>query len=411
MGSARGSTGVETDLAAALEALEGWLDRNGVTGYDPYDVKGLEFVTRPRTLAQHARRFMVLGAEALAPLTVRRALRVEPTRNAKGLGLLAEAYRLRYEVTGGQEYLRRAIDLANWLLEHPSVGYSGLAWGYPFDWQSRVFIPSDTPSAVVSSTVGHALWGLYETTDEERYLDACRSICEFFLEDLHIDVVGDEATCFSYTPVDRFHVHNANLFVSEFLIRVGRRMQEERLTESGAQALRYTLSEQNPDGSLCYWGSDQDDRCRVDHYHSGFEIRSLHRIWRLTQDEEVEGALRRYVDFYCAHLFDDQLRPKWTPTRRYPVNIHSCAEAILCHATLAADFERSRAYLNRTLEWTLRSMRNADGSFVYMRRRLGPLRWTSRIPYLRWGQAWMFLALATARMKLRQPAPPPPADT
>ncbi len=388
--------GFEDVLAEALEDLEQWLHRNGTAGYDPYDVKGLDFVACPRTAGERAKRFLTLGAEEFAPLTVRRQLRVEPTINAKGLGLLTEAYRLRYGATGDGQYLTRAIELAEWLLEHPSPGYSGLCWGYPFDWQSRVFIPKDTPSSVVSATVGHALWGLHETTGNDEYLHACVEICRFFLRDLNVDELGSDRICFSYTPIDRFHVHNANLLVSEFLLRIGASVGADGFTDTGTRALGYALSEQNADGSLCYWARDQDATCRTDHYHSGFDIRSLYGIWQVTGERRVREALTRYYDFYCRQLFDDQYRVLYTPTRRYPINVHSCAEAILCHSTVAREFPEAAEYVRQVAAWTVEHMQNADGSFAYMIRRLGPIRWTNRIPYVRWGQAWMFRALATA---------------
>jgi hypothetical protein len=38
----------------------------------------------------------------------------------------------------------------------------------------------------------------------------------------------------------------------------------------------------------------------------------------------------------------------------------------------------------------MKNMRSPDGSFFYQRHRLA----TNRTPYMRWGQAWMFRALA-----------------
>jgi hypothetical protein len=38
----------------------------------------------------------------------------------------------------------------------------------------------------------------------------------------------------------------------------------------------------------------------------------------------------------------------------------------------------------------MKNMAAADGSFYYQRHRL----WTNRVPYMRWGQAWMLRALA-----------------
>jgi hypothetical protein len=71
--------------------------------------------------------------------------------------------------------------------------------------------------------------------------------------------------------------------VAEFLIKVGKEISDEQFIELGSKAVNYALSEQNKDGSICYWGKDQDNQCHIDHYHSGFEIRCLYSIWKCTR--------------------------------------------------------------------------------------------------------------------------------
>jgi len=84
-----------------------------------------------------------------------------------------------------------------------------------------------------------------------------------------------------------------------------------------------------------------------------------------------------------------------TPRSLYPINIHSCAEAILCHSTLAPDFPEAAGYLRRCVPWILQTMQHSEGWFVYMVRKTKPgFDWKLKIPYIRWGQAWMLRALA-----------------
>jgi len=386
------------DLRAAVRQsiarLDGWLAGNGWAGYDPYDLPGQAAFIRPAGRPARLLRRLVLRAGFYFPRALRRLFRVPPAVNAKGMGLLAEGYRLLYEAAGEERHLRRAQEALAWLEANPSPGYAGLCWGYPFDWQSRVLIPRGTPSSVVSATVGHSFWGFYRMTGERRYLDACRSICEFFLHDLHVDRFDGGQICFSYTPVDTFHVHNANLFAADFLVRVGLAAHEDRYVDHGMQAAAYTLGQQNADGSICYWSRDQEPTCRVDHYHSGFEIRCLHGVWQATADARVRRALEAYYAFYRERLFQGAV-PKMTPAQLYPVDIHSCAEAILCPTTLAPDFPQAWDGLRRTVPWILREMQQREGWFIYRIVRLpGGVRFRIRIPYIRWGQAWMLRSLA-----------------
>ncbi len=227
----------------SVQRLHGWLLTNGWEGYDPYDIRGLPRFIHPKSVSDRALRYISRRSELLFPYAVRRIFRVRPAVNAKGMALFAEAYRLLYESTGHEPYLRRGMEALEWLVAHRNDRLSHFCWGYPFDWQSRVLIPKGTPSSVVSATAGHAFWGFYRMTGDARYLDVCRSICEFFINDLNIDHLRGNKLCFSYTPIDHFHVHNANLFAAEFLIRIGLETDATNYVDYGMRAVAYALSE------------------------------------------------------------------------------------------------------------------------------------------------------------------------
>jgi rhamnogalacturonyl hydrolase YesR len=379
----------------SVARLDNWITRNGWAGYDPYDLKQhpILMISKPKSIGRALRAgFLVL--DILFPIILRRVLGIPREVNAKAMGLFSAGYQILYEATGEERYLNKAEEALTWLEENPSQGYAGLCWGQPFAWQSRVYIPENTPSSVVSAIAGDAFWRFYRMTDQDSYLDKCRSICEVFLSDLNIDEFQNGGICFSKTTVDRFHTHNGNLFVADFLLRVGRALHRKDYIETAWKAVAYTLSEQNDDGSLCYWGRDQADQCIIDHYHSGFEIRCLYSIWKTTDDMNVYEALRKYYRFYCEKLFTSSGIPKIRPNSLYPVNIHACAEAILCQSILAPDFPEAQVYLQKCVPWIVNTMQHPDGWFIYMIRKLGWLRWKQKIPYIRWGQAWMLRALA-----------------
>jgi len=390
----------------SISRLDQWLGQNGWAGYDPYDVKGTPLFLSLQRLAPKAapplraiRRALFILEECY-PLLMRQLLGVKKQINAKAMGLFAKGYLNLYEATGEGRFKNKATECLNWLLANPSPGYSGLCWGYPFHWQSKILIPGGTPSAVVTSVVGDAFWKAYGIYGDKRYLEICERICRFFVNDLNKYQIDKECICFSYTPLDDFHVHNANLFVAEFLTRVGQEIRQNEYVELGRQAANYALREQNTDGSLYYWGKVQNNYNpnHIDHYHSGFEIRMLYGMWRSTGDPRFREATQRYFRFYLDNLVtktDGKIIPKMTPYSVYPINIHSCAEAILCNATLANEFEEARSLLPGLWDWVITNMQTNAGWFIYMiRMELGRERRVA-IPFIRWGQAWMFIALST----------------
>lgn len=385
----------DSRAADALVRLERWVEANGWAGWDPYDVRGTRTylalarlgLDGPRALRLPRRAFD--ETETRAPLLLRRLLRVEPQVNAHGVALLASAYLFRFDTTGEQGYADLARACLDWLLANPSPGYSGLAWGYPFDWQTRVLVPRGTPSGFVSVVAGEAFLHARRSLDDARFDEACRSVCRFLLEDLNIH---DEAKgiCFSYTPIDDFQVHNTNLQVAAFLLSV----RPDGGEEAARRAAAFTLSEQRADGSIAYWSDSQDafNPGAVDHYHTGFGLRALRTIARETGSFDDE--LTRYGNFYRDRLWTregDAWIPKGTPDATFPLDVQACGEALLCAATVGGDLAER---LPSAAAWMVESMQMPEGWFVAMlrRSRRGALV-RSQIPFLRWGQASMLLGL------------------
>ncbi len=391
---------VSDKIWQSIEKLDKWLTANGWEGYDPYDLRGT-----PAFLKVSQIKFLnipqkgLFFLESAAPRLLRKLFFVQKRINAKAMGLFADSYLDLYKITGKTSFWDKAQETIQWLETNYSRQYSGKSWGYPFNWQSNVLIPAGTPSSVVTATIGNAFWNFYKYTGAENYLTTCTDICDFFEENLNIYQSGNDRICFSYTPLDDFQVHNANLFVAEFLIRVGREVGNDQWIELGRKALNFTLSEQNEDGSICYWGKEQSKSCHMDHYHSGFEIQSLYSIWKLTDEQKIYRAVKRYYEFYLHHFFEAKTIPKFRPTQTYPINIHACAESILCNATLSTDFPEGNDYLKNEALWTISNMQDRMGYFYYKIQKYGWIKRKIKIPYLRWGQAWMLRGLTQVAVK------------
>ena len=379
-----------------LADLDLWVQSKELKGFDPYDLRGI----RPYLWAMDSARGRSLPAKLLrggfsvledtCPMVTRRFLGVKPRLNAKAMGLFAKAYLNLYRLGLGPDMLNKAMYCLSWLEANPSPGYAGLCWGYPFNWQSTVFIPEGTPSSVVSWTVADAFWTAYQVTGEFRFLEVCCSVCRFFQADLFRDEPTPGQACYSYTPIDRMHVLNATLFVGEFLVRVGTQIDNKPWVKDGLAVVEYLLTSQMGDGSWPYYGQADHKPVSVDHYHTGFIIRMLKSVASITKDQKHLQAVDRGFQFYWSQLFEPQGLPKFMPNRTYPINIHSIAEALLCmKAFEGADYPtRERAHW--LIQWAFVEMRDPEGFWYFMKY---PGR-TVKIPFMRWGQAWMFLAMS-----------------
>ena len=375
----------------SFHKLDSWVMENGWQGYDPYDIKGEKIF-----LLLQRNKYATFGSNLLLnrfPMLSRKVFRVKKAINAKAMALFARGYLNCYKKSGDEKYLDIALSCLNWLIENPSKGYSGFCWGYPFDWQSRVFIPKGTPSGVVTSTAAHAFLDAYEIMKDDKYLNIAKSCCEFILNDLNADEVEEDKICFSYTPIDNFHVHNASLFSASTLLRTFTYIKNEEYKDIGLKAINFTVSYQNEDGSWYYWAPPDKLLFNIDNYHTGFVLECLNISRRALKGEfefEYERELRRGLEFYADNLFLEDGTPKLTNDSVYPVDIHSCAQAIITFCELA-DFEPKYLRLaEKVAEWCIKNMQDEEGYFYYRIYK----RYVDRMPYIRWGQAWMLRGLS-----------------
>jgi len=161
----------------------------------------------------------------------------------------------------------------------------------------------------------------------------------------------------------------------------------------GKKAANFSTSEQNEDGSIYYWSRVQNkyNPNHLDIYHSGFEIRSLHRIQRVLNESRYEKAFEQYKKFYLRNYFEKG-QIKIRPDTIYPIDIHGCAEAINCISSIDENKEYKN-YADMALEFTLKNL-FYNGQFIYKIIKKGKIKKKIKISYMRWGDAWMAKALS-----------------
>lgn len=384
-----------TRAFSALGQLDEWVQARKLAGYDPYDLRGTDlylWALNPayrHSLPRKVLRGGLSVLENLFPMGLRSLFGVRPEVNAKAIALFARAYLDLYAAGYGDGYLTKANACLDWLEAAPTHEYTGAGWGYPFHWQSVVFIPKGTPSSVVSWHVGDAFWRAYQLSGERRHLDICIAVCEFFRNGLNSDRPTADSLCFSYTPLDKMHVFNSTLFVGEFLIRIGREIENSDYQRDGFAVAEYVVSNQLANGSWTYFGPEEKRPPTVDHYHTGFVLRMLHSISEMTSEQRFEQSLAKGFRFYWNALFEPDGLPRYFSDRVYPVNIHTLSEALLCLRLFDGRYRDTSDRLIGVFEWTMDNMHDRQGYFYFAKY---PNRLV-KMPYLRWGQAWMLLAL------------------
>lgn len=375
------------DLEPAITKLLAYCRANNWAGYDPYDAlnSGI-FISLP-FLNRKIPRLVLTQALKRTPVNLRRLLLIPKTQNPKALALFISALtRLSRSSAAGN--VEGDIDfIIGKLVELRAPDLRYWCWGYSFPWQTRtVVVPRLAPNLVCTVFVANSLLDAYEKRPDPQYLKMAVSAAEYLIEQLYWET--SKSAGFSYPmPSVRTPVHNANLLASALLCRVYAITREDRFLAPAFGAARYSAGRQLPDGSW-YYGEARSQQW-IDNFHTGYNLCALDSIARCMETAEFAAHLKRGIAFYRANFFREDGAVKYFHDRTYPIDIHCVAQSIITLATFWST--DNLALAQSVLGWALQHMWHRRGFFYY--RMLRPF--TVRIPYMRWSQAWMLLAMVT----------------
>jgi len=371
----------------ALKLFE-YCRSNDWAGWDPYDALNSRIFKACKFLHYKYARLALTQFLKRSPVNFRPILLVPKEQNPKGLALfLSSAVKLTQLGLVKDDQLVR--QLGDRLLNCAWIenGYTG--WGYNFDWQTRrVLVSRGSPNIICTTFAGNALLDAYSLNPDNRFLAAAARAAKFILERLY-DEISESESCFNYYLQAKARVHNANLLGAAFLCRVARITGNASLLDPALMAVQFSINRQNDDGSWNY-GEAPSQRW-VDNFHTGFNLCALERIGKDADISEFEPYVILGYSYYLRNFFLKDGTPKYYHNRSYPIDIHSAAQSIITLVELADRNSCSRDHACNVLSWAVSNMWDRREFFYYQRH----CNWTCRIPYIRWSQAWMLLALAT----------------
>jgi hypothetical protein len=387
--SSEGSVSIHRDAIkkVAFELLS-WCQDNQWAGYDPYDALNSRLFQAIPLLDFKWPRLILTQAMKRSPINLRTLFLVPKMQNPKGLALfLSATVKLRKLRMLADDKL--PLHLAENLLALRSTQSQDWCWGYHFDWQSRgLLVPKGYPNIICTTAAGNALLDCYDVAPKTLFLETAVSAAEFLLRELYREEAGDRA-CFGYTALAHNHVFNANLLGAAFLCRVASATGQKKYITPAIKAARLSVQEQREDGSWVYGeGTTQQ---WVDNFHTGFNLGALRAISRYSATSEFDSALRLGFKYYREHFFLPDGAPKYYHDRVYPLDVHSAAQSLITLAELRDLGHDNLDLAERVFQWALANLWSGRGYFYYQK---FPF-FTNRIPYMRWGQAWMLMGLAT----------------
>jgi hypothetical protein len=383
---------MDNSIEQALSDLFKWCRERNFAGDDPFDALNSRIFQFTPFAKSEISRLVWTQVSKRSLLNLRRLTRVPVQKNAKGIALFALAALANYGRLRTTQAESEARDLMEELLDLRISGYSGAAWGYNFDWQSRhFFAPRGTPMVVPTAFAVRALLQAADTFQDQSFLEIARTSCEFILRDLNRTVETEDELCFSYSPIDQTRVFNASLLAAETLAGVSAVTGEFDLCDFALRAGRYVVKRQRDDGAWVYGAAENQNW--VDNFHTAYVLYSLSVITKGCGSQDMHmfaEALQRGYKFWRERFFLADGWPKYYDDALYPADTHSGAAAIVTLLELQSLDQEAQSLADTIAAWLLNNMRDSRGFFYYQRRRF----YTLKTPYMRWSQAWTAYALA-----------------
>ena len=388
------------NVIEALQKLKTYCEAEDFKGWDPFDGLNSKVLRAVLPLKSSAiLRLIVIQGFKRSPYNLRPLMRVPKQHNAKGIGLFLQGYCNLYRVVtlkpelsecfGDKKIILKQINyLAGLLQEMRSTGYHGSCWGYNFDWQSRrlFLFPANCPTIVATTFCATALVDAYEVTGNKSYLDTALDSADFVLKDLHLDEYKSERMI-SYSPLEGNNlVSNASLLGSKLLATIYKYTGRTDCLQTALSSVKACVAGQEQDGSWTY--SFIPPKLWKDSFHTGYNLDGLIGYQEMTGDKSFEANIERGFDYYIKTFFKPDGSPMYYNDKQFPIDIH-CPGQLLVTLCRMHRLSKHKELAERVVYWTLNNMWDEKGFFYYQLKE-GK---SSKIPYMRWSNAFMFNAL------------------
>ncbi len=368
-----------------LEKLRHYIEQEGFKGYDPYDT--LNSSIKFRYFGKFAA-ILALQFQKRNPVNIRLLLGIKKEHNPKALGLFLYGYCKLHKQFAEKDYLKQINYLFSELKKNYSQGYSGYCWGYNFDWASSgKYIKRYSPNIVVTTFVAKGIYEYYQLTKDEEALPVLKSIGNFILKDLPRTETKEDI-CFSYTTLGIDNCYNASLLAATVLAQLYNLTKEETYKDYAIKAVDYVVRKQHADGHWNYSIDEQGkERVQID-FHQGYVIDCITDVmlYTNTKNERYTAAINKGTDYYRREQFFESGQSKWRLPKTYPVEIHNQSQGIITFSKT----QQHISFAETIAQWTIENMQDKKGFFYYRKLKA----YTNKISYMRWSQAWMFVALS-----------------
>lgn len=151
---------------------------------------------------------------------------------------------------------------------------------------------------------------------------------------------------------------------------------------------RQSVHEQRKDGAWVYGALHHHQF--IDGFHTGYNLEALHLLREALGTAEFDECIARGYRYYVDNFFEPDGTAKYYNNSVYPIDMHSFAQAVFTLLKVGGT-EEDQALCAKVVQRAVDLMYvPRTGLFIYQKTR----RFTNRINYIRWTQAWAYSSLA-----------------
>ncbi len=368
-----------------FKKLKEYIESNNYKGYDPYDALKSPYFKLPFLKSNKLARFGTQQLVKRLPFSIRPLLFVPKGYNPVTLGLSIQAYAYLYKAEPDikDSYFQKIETLIEEITKLIPTGFSGACWGYDFDWEARhAKIPAYQPTVVATGIITNALFIAHQITGNIKAKELVLSAADFVTKDLKRTHKGD-SFCFSYSPFDQQQVFNASMKGARVLAQAYSLSDNTEHRILAKQAVDFVVSHQKENGS---WGySLANAGGWTDNYHTGYVLDCLDDYQKLSKDFSYSENLDIGYAFYIQHFITLEGAPKFYYNNVFPIDCTSASQTILT-TTRFGDIEKAK----KVAKYMFKNMQKTNGSFKFRKFKY----YTISTSFMRWSDAWMFVALS-----------------
>lgn len=387
------------DANEILFKLQNYIEGEAYKGWDPYDALNSKLISKLTSFHPFAQR-VAIHLLKNCPVNLRNFLGIKKDYNPTALSLFIDGYVNMYHVYENNAFIQKAEILKDTLYSLTCINNEDeIGWGRNFKFiTTKETHELNKPLTFLNAKLTLSLLNLYAVTHDQLILKNAKKAIYSILKNGRV-YETDVGVYIGYSSDSHpRYIFNASILTAELIIKYlyFSKKKDENILDINikdlAQKLIDTVIEKQQDDGKWYYGYNYDFSILKNlDFHQGFVADALLGISKFCdyRKNDVLNAYHLGIQFIHKEQISDNGRFKWRLPKEYPVDIHNQAQGIISLSRIQDQVFTTK--LEKILSYTIQYLYNEnEGYFYYQKTRF----YTIKIPYIRWGEGWMFFALS-----------------